>query len=227
MLGTIINSVSVFIGSILGMFFGKNLPEKIGDGVLHTFGLFIIYLGVQGAMESQNTMIVILSLVFGAILGGILNIEGHVEALAFKLKEKLGREDDTIAAGFITGSLLFCAGAMGVVGALQGGLSNDHTMLFTKSILDLISSFFLASSLGIGVLFSGIAVLLYQGGFVLLAWLIGPFLTAEMIIEIGTIGSLLLIGLGLNILKATDLPLMNFIPAIFLPIVFFFISTLF
>lgn len=225
MLGTIVNTIAILIGSIFGIFFGKRLPQKIGDGVLHSFGLFIIYLGVQGAMESQNTMIMILSLVFGAILGESLNIESHLEKLAFQLKEKIGKEDDTLATGFITGSLLFCAGAMGVVGALQGGLSADHTMLFTKAVLDFVASFFLAASLGIGVLFSGGTVLFYQGGFVLLAWFIGPFLTPDMIVEIGAIGSLLLIGLGLNMLEATEIRVLNFIPAIFFPIFLFFLGS--
>lgn len=218
MLGTVINTFGILIGSLLGRLLGKKLPKSMGNAVINSFGIFTIYLGVTGAMEIENTIVVILSLVFGTIIGEFIDIQGRVENFAYKIKGKMRGGQDNLATGFITGSLLFCAGAMGVVGALQGGLSGDHSMLYTKSVIDGISAFFLSASLGLGVLFSAGAVFLYQGLIVMLAWGIGPFLSQAMITEMGAIGSLLLIGLGLNILEATNIRLMNYIPAIFLPI---------
>jgi uncharacterized membrane protein YqgA involved in biofilm formation len=157
----------------------------------------------------------------GVILGGIFDLDGKLNGFANGLEKKFQKEGEktSIAEGFVTASLLFCVGAMTIVGSLQSGLTGDHTMLFTKSTLDFVSSMIFASSLGIGVLFSSAFVLVFQGGITLLAQWVSPFLTDTVIAEMTCAGGLLIIGLGLNMLGLTKLKLMNYLPAIFMPII--------
>lgn len=218
MLGTLINTGAIIVGAVLGLLMGKKLPQRLGDAVIQGFSLLVIFLGVSGAMAMQNAIVVILSIAIGTLIGESIDIQKHMEHFAERIQQRFGSEENNVATGMITATLLFCTGAMAILGALQGGLQGDHTMLMTKAVIDLISAIFLAASLGIGVLLSAAAVLVYQGSIVLLAMLVGPFLSTAVVTEMGAVGSLLLIGLGLNILGASKLRLMNYIPAIFLPI---------
>lgn len=218
MLGTLINTGAIIVGAVLGLLMGKKLPQRLGDAVIQGFSLLVIFLGVSGAMAMQNAIVVILSIAIGTLIGEAIDIQKHMEHFAERIQQRFGSEENNVATGMITATLLFCTGAMAILGALQGGLQGDHTMLMTKAVIDLISAIFLAASLGIGVLLSAAAVLVYQGSIVLLAMLVGPFLSTAVVTEMGAVGSLLLIGLGLNILGASKLRLMNYIPAIFLPI---------
>ena len=219
MLGTIVNVITVVAGSCIGLFLKKGIREDIADMMLKGLALCSIFIGITSAMEGKNILITILSIVLGVILGGTLDLDGRFNRFAQGLENKFKRDGEkvSIAEGFITASLVFCVGAMTIVGSLQSGLTGDHTMIYTKATLDFVSSMIYASSLGIGVLFSALFVFLFQGSIVLLAQWIAPLLTEAVIAEMTCAGGLLIFGLGLNMMGLTKLKLMNYLPAIFLP----------
>ena len=221
MLGVIVNTAAVLVGSLLGLLLKKGLPKGITKAVMTGIGLCTIYIGVSGSLKGENVLILILSVVVGSVIGHLLKLDDHINNLGSKIEKKFskGEEKSTVAEGFVTASLLFCCGAMTIVGSLQSGLTGDNTMIFTKSMLDLISSIIFAATLGIGVLFSGGFVLVFQGAIVLLARFVAPFLETNVINEMTCVGSVLIIGLALNILGVTKIKIMNYLPAIFIPIV--------
>lgn len=220
MLGTIVNVLTVLAGGTIGLFLKKGIREDISDMVMKGLALCTIYIGISSALEGQNTLITIISIVLGVIIGSILDLDGKLNRFANGLETRFKKEGEkvSIAEGFITASLVFCVGAMTIVGSLQSGLTGDHTMLFTKATLDLVSSMIYAASLGIGVLFAAAFVLVFQGGITLAAQWIAPFLNDVVIAEMTCAGGLLILGLGLNLMGVTKLKLMNYLPAIFLPI---------
>ena len=224
MIGVLTNVLTVLIGSSLGLLLKKGIPERVSGAVMCAIGLCTVYIGIDGALQGENTIVLIVSMVLGTICGTLLNIDGGINRLGQFAEKKMKRTDGktSVAEGFMTASLLFCVGAMTIVGSLNAGLSGDNKVLFTKSILDLISSCMLASSLGIGVLFAALFVLVYQGGLVLLAGLLQSVLTDPAIIaEINCAGSVMIIGLGLNILGITKIKVADQLPAIVLvPLVY-------
>lgn len=223
MLGTIINTVTVVIGSLIGLFLNKGIPERISSQMMKALGLCSIFIGVQGAFKGENTLIMILSMVIGVIIGEGIDIDRRVTSLVNRLEQKFIKKRDgqehSISEGLITSSLLFCVGSMTIVGCLNAGLLNDLSMLMTKSTLDFCSSMIFASTLGIGVMLSAVVVLVYQGGLTLLASLAAPLLTSSVINEMTCVGSLVIIATGLNLVGATKIKLMNYIPAMFIPII--------
>lgn len=224
MLGVIVNTLAVIVGGSLGLLLKKGIPERVSAAVMAALGLCTIYIGIDGVLQGSNTIVLIVSMVLGTIVGTFLNIDGAINRLGKFAERKLKREDGktSVAEGFMTASLLFCVGAMTIVGSLNAGLNGDNKILFTKSVLDLISSCMLASSLGIGVLFSSLFVLAYQGALVLLAGLLQSVLTdAALIAEITCAGSLMILGLGLNILGITKIKVADQLPAIvFVPVIY-------
>lgn len=224
MLGVIVNTLAVIVGGSLGLLLKKGIPERVSAAVMAALGLCTIYIGIDGVLQGSNTIVLIVSMVLGTIVGTFLNIDGAINRLGNFAERKLKREDGktSVAEGFMTASLLFCVGAMTIVGSLNAGLNGDNKILFTKSVLDLISSCMLASSLGIGVLFSSLFVLAYQGALVLLAGLLQSVLTdAALIAEITCAGSLMILGLGLNILGITKIKVADQLPAIvFVPVIY-------
>lgn len=220
MLGTIVNTLAVLAGGTLGLFLKKGLSEKIADTLMKGLGLCTLYIGVSGMLEGENTLILILSMVIGAIIGEGVDLDDKLNRLGSFMERKLQGNDGThsIAQGFVTASLLFCVGAMTIVGSLQSGLTGNHEMLFTKSMLDCVAAVIFASTLGSGVLLSAAFVFLYQGGITLLAQWISPYLTESVIAEMTCVGSVLIVGLALNMIGITRLKVMNYVPAIFLPI---------
>ncbi len=222
LLGTFVNTVAVLIGGSIGLILKKGLPERMADTIMKGIGLCVIYIGIDGCLEGSNALITIISAAVGAVIGELLDLDGKVNRLGGWLEQKVSKNSDggknTLAKGFVSASLLFCVGAMTIVGSLNSGLSGDHQMLYTKSLLDFISSIIFASSLGVGVLFSALFVLVYQGAITLLAGFLAPFLTEIVISEMTCIGSVLIMGIGLNMMGITKLKMMNYVPAIFLPI---------
>ena len=221
MLGTIVNVITVVTGSCIGLFLKKGIREDIADMMLKGLALCSMFIGITSALEGQNVLITIISIVLGVVIGGYLDLDGKLNGFAQGLEKRFKKEGDkvSVAEGFITASLVFCVGAMTIVGSLQSGLIGDHTMLFTKATLDFVSSMVYASSLGIGVLFSAAFVFVFQGSITLLAQWIAPLLTDAVIAEMTCAGGLLIFGLGLNMIGLTKLKLMNYLPAIFLPMV--------
>ncbi len=222
MLGTLVNVATVILGSGLGLLLRKGIPQRLTDSVMKAVALCVIYIGIDGCLEGNKTLVAIVSLALGALIGELLKLDDRLNSLGTKIENKVsknGSGDNTIARGFVTASLLFCVGAMAIVGSLESGINGNHEILFSKSLLDLISSFILSTTMGIGVMFAAVFVFLYQGLITVLAQFVGPYLSGAVIAEMTCTGSILIIALGLNMLGVTKLKIMNYIPAVFLPIV--------
>ena len=224
MLGVIVNTVAVAIGGLIGLVLKKGISERVTAAVMTALGLCSVYIGVDGALSGSNAIIIIVSMVLGTIAGTLIDIDGALNRLGKFVERKMKRTDGkiSVAEGFVTASLLFCVGAMTIVGALEAGPRGDNSLYFTKSALDCVSACMLASSLGIGVVFSALFVLGYQGALVLLAGLLQNILTdAALVGEITCAGSLMIIAIGLNLIGITKIKVADQLPAIiFVPIVY-------
>ena len=225
MLGVITNALTVIAGALIGTIFKKYIPKNLGDVLLKAVGLCVIYIGIDGALKGENTLILIISIVIGTLIGTLLKLEDRFYGFSENIEKKLVKNPDatkqSLASGFVSASLLFCVGAMAVVGSLQAGISGDNTMLFTKSVLDGISSIVFASTMGAGVFFSSIVVLLYQGIIALLANVVSPYLTTACVNEMTSVGSILIMTIGLNMLSITKIKIMDMLPAVFIPVIIF------
>jgi uncharacterized membrane protein YqgA involved in biofilm formation len=224
MKGTIVNTISVILGSSLGLLLHKNFPEKISKIAFQGIGLFTIMLGIKMALESKNLMVMIFSILLGGIGGEFLNLENKVESLSNKLKNKIKSKNERFTEGLLTAFLLFCMGSMTVLGAFEEGLGKGVNLLLAKSVLDGFASIALSASLGIGVLFAAVPLLLYQGGLTLLANFLSHYLSNAVVTEVSGVGGLLLIGLGLNILEIKKIKVLNLLPSLlFAAVIAFFL----
>lgn len=223
MLGTIVNCIAIIIGCLLGLIVKGRLSERISTTIMSGLGLCVLYIGISGALKGEDTLLMIISIALGALIGEVIDVDRWLNRLGHYLESKIRKKDGqtiSIAEGFVTASLLFCVGAMAIVGALESGLKGNHETLFAKSLLDGISSIIFTSSLGIGVIFSAVTVLIYQGVIALGAGLLSSFLSSTVISNISSVGSILIIGLGLNMLGVTKIKIANLLPAVLLPILF-------
>lgn len=216
MFGVIVNVITVIIGSCVGLLFKKGIPERVSTAAMIGLGACTMYIGISGSLCGENVLILIAAIVLGAITGTLLNIDGAINHMAEKVETCFKKDGKTvsIAEGLVSATLLFCVGSMTVTGSIQAGLTGDHSVLITKATLDLVSSMMLASSLGIGVLLASVSVLIIQGGLVLLAGLIAPFMSAGAINEMTCAGSLLIIMIGTNLMGITKIKVADFLPAI-------------
>lgn len=221
MLGTIVNSAAIAIGSILGVLLNKGIKEEYRNTIMDGIALTVILIGIMGALNNENLILMIISIALGSIIGEALEIEKKLDNLGASLENRFGKGDSNFSKGFVTASLVFCVGAMAIVGSLESGLQGNHSTLFAKSIIDGITSVIFASTLGIGVGFSSFAVLLYQGTITLLASSIKYLLTPEAINEMSSVGGLLIAAVGINILGIKKINVGNLLPAIFIPLIFF------
>lgn len=223
MLGVFVNVGAVIAGGLLGLLFKKGIPERVSKAVMLTMGLCSLLVGVTGITGGGNVIVIIVSMVLGTVVGTLLNIDGGILRMGEALEKKMKSDGNgNVAEGFMTASLLFCVGAMAIIGSLNSGLMGDHEVLFTKSIMDMISACMLAGALGVGVLFSAASVLVYQGAIVLLAELLQPLLTNQTLItDVTCTGSLMIVAIGLNLLGVTKIKVADQLPAIlFVPLVF-------
>lgn len=231
--GTAVNTCLVMLGGLIGILIGKAIPEKLGKRLMETLGLCTLLIGLVGAIPSktfendttvysQNIILIILSMVMGTLIGELLDLDGKVNKLGEFIERKFKAKNGNgkIAEGFVTASLLFCVGAMTIVGSIESGLTGDNSTIFAKSLLDFIAAIIFASSLGIGVVFSALFVLTYQGAITLIAYFAGNFLSNYMISQMSFVGNLIIIALAMNMMKITKFKVMNMVPAIFLPIIF-------
>lgn len=220
--GAFVNFVLVIIGSGIGMLLRREIPEKVQKTLVSAVALCVLYIGITGLFEDNiNVLVVIISMALGAIVGQLIDLDRLVNLLAQKIEAKVKKDDGKsgkIAEGFVSATLLFCVGAMTVVGSIDSGVSGDNTTLYSKSMIDCISSTVLASSLGFGVMLSSLGVIVIEGGLTLLAHVVQPVLTTEVVAHISVIGSLLIIAIALNMLEITKIKVVNIIPAVFLPI---------
>lgn len=227
MLGAIVNAIAIFIGAAIGLIFGKGIPERVNQTVIHGIGLAIILIGLMGAMEATNILLVIISLVLGGIAGEIINIELRLDNFGKKLEARFANSKSDIAKAFVMYSLMTCVGSMGIIGALEGGLTGNHTTLFAKSVIDFILALVFAASMGFGVLLSGFSVLIYEGSIAGFAFLLKDILVGDVVTDMSSVGGLLIAALGFKLIFKMDMKVGNLLPAIFVPIIYYSIINLF
>ena len=231
LIGTIINVGAILLGSALGLLLRRSFKQAIADVVLQGLGLCVILIGLTGALKTDNILLVILSMVVGGVLGALIGIGKRLDDLGAYAQRKLVRgeqgEDSTFAKAFVTASLVFCVGAMAVVGALDSGIRGDHSTLIAKSALDGVASVVFASALGPGVLLSALPVLVYQGSIALLGNLVAPLLSTAVVNEMSAVGGLLIVGVGINMLLKAEIRVADLLPAIFIPFLYTPIANLF
>ena len=221
MWGTVVNSLAIIVGSLFGIGLNKGIKDDYKDTIMNAIGLTVIIIGIMGGISSENIILVIASLVIGSIIGEVIGIEKRLDKLGDSLQERFGAKDSNFSKGFVTTSLVFCVGAMAIVGSLESGIQGDHSTLFAKSIIDGITSVIFASTLGIGVAFSAIPVFLYQGGITLFSSLIKDLFTPEVINEMSAIGGILIMAIGINILDIKKIKVGNMLPAVIIPILYY------
>ncbi|MDR2434703.1 MAG: DUF554 domain-containing protein [Treponema sp.] len=226
MLGPLVNALVVVVCSLAGCFLIRGIPDRFEELIKKAIGLSIIYVGIRGALENERILLLIMSMVAGAVVGELINIDKWMNRLGLWAERKLGmaggaeNSKRNFSKGFVSASILFCAGSMAIVGSIQSGLQGNHETLFAKSILDGSMSLVFGASLGIGVAFSALPMLLYEGGIVLAAMAIRDYLTPEIIREMSAVGSLLIAGIGFNFLDVKEIKVANLIPAMFIPWVY-------
>ena len=218
LLGSAVNGIAIVIGGLIGLFAGKLLPERIRTALVPTMSLVTIGIAVPGMMKTENLLIPILSMVIGTFIGELIDIDGALQKLSNKLQSKF--KGSSVAEGFFTCSLVFAVGAVAVMGALDSGLKGDHNLLYAKALMDGTAAIAFAAALGLGVVFSSVTVFVVEGGSALLAGLVADLLSTAVINEISFVGSLLIVGISLNMMGATKLRILNMVPALVLPILF-------
>ena len=221
MLGTIINTLSIIVGALIGLFVKGKISKNINETIMNGLALCVIYIGISGALKGNNTMVIIISIAVGGLIGELIDIDRKLESFGDKIKKKFNKNNSniSISQGFVSATLLFCVGAMAIVGSLESGLNNNHSTLYAKSLLDGITSIIFTSTLGIGVMLSAFAVFIYQGSITLMAGFLSSFLNDVAINNMTAVGSILIMGLGLNILRVTKIKISNLLPSIIVAVV--------
>jgi len=221
MLGTIVNATAIIIGGFSGVVLKKVINEKYNETIIKSIALSVLIIGVMKAMETQNVLLMIISMAIGTLIGEMMGIEDKLEKFGDSLQSRYSKGDSTFATGFVTATLIYCVGSMGVLGAMESGLTGNHETLFAKSTLDGISAIIFSSTFGVGVLFSAIPVFLYQGFITLASGFMKAFLVDAAILEMSAVGGLLIVAIGLNVLEVKKIKVGNMIPAIFIPLIYY------
>ncbi len=219
MKGTLVNTATVIIGSLLGILIGVRFPERLRTTVMHALGLVTILIGLKLAFKTENILLVIGSLALGGVVGEVLGIEEGLEKLGEFIKSKVKSQSGNFVLGFVTSSLVFCVGPMTVVGAIEDGVSGNASILYAKSILDGFASMAFASSLGVGVLFSSLTVFIYQGVLTLLGAQLSFLLQPSILDEMSATGGLMIVGIGFYLLGIKRIKVANFLPALVFAVV--------
>ena len=226
MLGTIVNTLAIIAGSLLGIVFRGGIPNKYQVTIMQAISLAVILIGLKMAFKTDAVLLVIFSLVIGSIFGEFIKIEDRLENLGKRLETKFAKAGNGIAKGFVVASLVYCVGSMAIVGSMESGLTGNHQTLFAKSALDGLSSIIFASTFGIGVLFSSISVFVYQGILTLTSTLMKPFLIPPVIDQMSGVGGLLIMAIGFNLLEIQKIKVGNMLPAIFIPLIYYMLKQL-
>ncbi|HCX99166.1 MAG TPA: DUF554 domain-containing protein [Bacteroidales bacterium] len=214
MSGTLINVAAVIIGGGLGVLFHARLPKRLTDSFFQAIGLFTLFLGFSMSLKTENPLLLVFSLILGALVGTLLRLQERIENLGTNIQAKLKLKGGQFSEGLVTAFLMFCMGSMTILGAIEEGLGGEPNLLLIKSLMDGFSSIALAAALGVGVIFSVVPLLIYQGGLTLLAAYLGSSLTNLMVDELAATGGILLIGLGITILGIKKIEVLNLIPAL-------------
>lgn len=223
MLGVLVNVVAIIVGGTIGVLLKNKIRQDVVKVVMQAIGLSVIIIGVLGAIKTENVLVLVLSLVSGGMIGALLRIDNRIENLGVMVEEKLSHKEG-FAKGFVTGTLIYTVGAMSIVGSLEAGISGDYSILFVKSILDGVTAIVFGATLGYGVIFSFIPVLIFQGSIALLGDWIEPFLTPALENEIDAVGGVLIMAIGFSILEIKKFKLGDLLPSMFMPIFWLFIT---
>lgn len=220
MIAQVVNAVAIVIGALLGNRLRGGISERFRSILMQGMALAVMLIGITGAIKTTDALIVVVSLAIGALVGEGVNIEKRLEQAGDALKSRVKGAEASFTQGFVSASLIFCVGAMAIVGSLDAGLRGEYSTILTKSLIDGITAAMLASTLGIGVIFSAVAVFVYQGAITLLAGLLQPLLTDAIITEMSAVGGLLIFAIGLNMQGITKIRVGNLLPAIFVPLAY-------
>ncbi len=212
--GTIVNGIAIIAGALLGVFLGRFIPERLNEITMQGIGLAVLLIGLQMALQSEQVLILIFSLILGGITGELLKLEDKLLAVGRRLEKLVGGKQSHLARAFVYATLIYAVGAMAITGALESGLLGRHQILYAKSALDGISAVVFASTMGIGVAFSALPVMLYQGSIALLARWVSLFLTEAVVVEFSAVGGLLIVAISLNLLQLKTLKVGNLLPAL-------------
>lgn len=221
MLGTVANTISILVGGSIGSGLGNSLSKRYSDLLLNAISVSVVVLGLKSAIKTENVLLLIGCMAIGSIIGEFFRIEDRIKYIGSIVENKFSKKHGNIAEGFINATLIYCVGAMSIIGSIESGINNNHNTLFAKSVLDGVSAIVFSSTLGIGVSLAAISVFLYQGTITLLAGVLAEYVQPEALNELSAIGGLLIMIIGLNILKITKIKVGNMLPAVFLPIVYF------
>lgn len=214
MIGTVVNILAIIVGSSLGLILNNSLPDRYIKTFFQVIGLFTIYLGISMAIETTHMLHMVMALISGALIGEALKIQQGVEKLGDFLRKRFNIGNEKFTEGLVTAFLLYCVGSLTIMGAIEAGLTGNQNLIYVKSLMDGVSSIALSSALGIGVMFSVIPLLIFQGGITFVAMYFGDFFPAIMIAEMSAVGGVLLIGLGISILDIKKLNILNMLPAL-------------
>ncbi len=227
MLGNSANAIAIIIGSLLGVLLKNHVSEKINQTMMQALGLCVVVIGIAGSLKMQNILLVIISLALGALLGEIIDIEAGLKKFGDWIESKFKGGNADFSKAFVSATLLFCVGSMAVVGSITSGITGDNTILYAKALLDGVISFVFASTMGIGVLLSAVSVFIYQGSIVLLSGGLKPLFDNPLALgDLTAVGSVLIIGIGINILDIKQIKVGNMLPALFGPILFYGVKLL-
>lgn len=226
MLGTIVNALAIITGGFIGLLLRGGMKPRYKDIIISVLGLSVAFIGISTALGGllsgdAEAILYIVSLVIGSIIGETMRIEEKLEGIGDIIQNKIGNKGGNISQGFVTASLTFCVGTMAILGSIESGIQGVHTTLFTKSVLDGVTSVIFASTLGIGVLFSAASVFLYQGTLTMLASVVQQYMTAPMMREISIIGGIMIFALGCNMLEIRRFKVGNMLPAILVPVIYY------
>lgn len=233
MLAVFVNCGAIIIGSLIGILFAKKISDEVNENIMNACGVVTFVLGVQMAFKFHNIVFMTLSMIIGGCLGTIWNLDGKILRFGMFLQKITGgksenpvteindkTENQRFAYAFLNASVLFCVGAMAIVGSFKAGIEKDYSIIFTKSILDGFIAISYASAMGIGTAFSAIAILIYQGGLTLLSLVLEPLINQEMIDEVSAVGGAIIVMIGINLLGFKKIKTANFLPALFVEIIF-------
>jgi len=212
--GTLVNVGSIVAGALIGIVLRKGIPDPVKNTVMQGLGLSVLLIGIQMSIKTQNVLLVVISLVVGGVIGQLINIERRLASLGIRLEVMMGGGEGKAARAFVTSSLIYCVGAMAILGSIEDGLTGNATTLYAKSMLDGVSAVIFSSTMGIGVLFSAVPVLLYQGAITLMAESMKNIFTPDVIRELTATGGLLIMGIGINILEIKEIMVGNLLPSI-------------
>lgn len=225
MTGNIANMAAIIIGAAIGLFFKKLIKPSYSETIMAGMGIVALVMGIMNVMETQNLLVSVVSIVFGSFVGEVIQIDKKIESFGSYIGSKFQSEgENTFSKGFVSASLIYCIGAMAILGSIESGLKGTHSILYTKSVMDGVTAIVFTSTLGIGVGFSALSVFAYQGAIIILAGQLSSFFTEPLIAELTAVGGIMIVAIGLNILELKKIKVANMLPALLGPVIYFIVK---